>query len=104
MRVSAFGWVARSVWRGGSSTGGTAPPLVPPSRPSRDRTLAGGPAADGGTGGAGGRAFAGGAAGGVAVVTGPSTATGTTSSATWLSPRFSPCSEHNGRATRDLPV
>src|SRR3954447_9100863 len=91
MRVSAFGWLARSVLSSGSSTAGTPPPLVPPSRASRARTLAGGPGVDGGSsGGVGGPAFAGMAAGGAAVMTGSSTATGTTSSATWLSPGFRP--------------
>src|SRR4051794_39275636 len=90
MRVSAFGWLARSVLSSGSSTAGTAPPLVP-SRASRARTLAGGPGVDGGrSGGAVGPVFAGMAAGGAAVMTGSSTATGTTSSAAGLSPGFRP--------------
>src|SRR3954471_5081782 len=105
MRVSAFGWLARSVLRSGSSTAGTAPPLVPPSRASRARTLAGGAGVDGGrSGGAVGPVFAGMAAGGAAVMTGSSTATGTTSSATWLSPDFRPVASITAAGRAAFPL
>src|SRR3954447_7979284 len=91
MRTSAFGWLARSVLSNGSSTGRTAPPLVPPSRASRARTRAGGPGVDGDRSGRTAGIDAAGSSGrGEAVVTGSSTATGTTSSATWRSPDFRP--------------
>src|SRR3954471_14517781 len=111
MRASAFGWLPRKVFSSGSSTAGEALPLVPPRRARGARTRAGELADPGGTGGAGGDGGAGvagrgGADGrdGVAVVTGSSTATGTTSSATWLSPDVRPGIEHNGREAPYLPA
>src|SRR3954453_5511311 len=105
MRTSAFGWLARNVLSSGSSTGRTAPPLVPPSRASRARTRAGGPGVDGGRSGrAAGMAATGRSDGAGAVMTGSSTATGTTSSATWRSPDFRPGTSITAAQRGDFPL